>query len=168
MIDIDKTDRGKVACEMHPKLGMLFLKQAQSWTSFIAISILAIILSSTSGRKTVQHQQQHEHPLINHINWPKNSQDFHGYCLWPKNSQDFHGYHYQLAQEFPRIPKIFMVYGKDIGSSSFVRFFGSIVGRLLEALDPSSAERFLQLVDDRLGPQAPNPSWWFWVLMGQK
>jgi hypothetical protein len=76
---------------------------------------------------------------------------------WPKNSQ-----------EFPRIPKIFMVYGKDIGSSSFVRFFGSIVGRLLEALDPSSAERFLQLVDERLGPQAPNPSWWFWVLMGQK
>ena len=61
------------------------------------------------------------------------------------------------------------VYGKDIGSSSFNVFFGPIVWHLLEALDPSSAERFLQLVDERLGPQAPNPSWWYFgVLKGQK
>ena len=126
---------------MHPKLGMLFLKQAQSWTSFIAISILAIILSSTSGKKTVQHHQQHEHPLINHINW---------------------------AQEFPRFSWILLGFMGRILAPVVSRFFGPIVWRLLEALDPSSAERFLQLVDERLGPQAPNPSWWFCVLMGQK
>ena len=41
--------------------------------------------------------------------------------------------------------------GRSANSSGFSWHF---LAQCLEALDPTSAERFLQLVDERLGPQA--------------